>query len=138
MAATIPSIIPLGATKCAPASAWLTATRPSTSSVRSLSTTPFRTIPQCPCVVYEQQHTSVNTARSGACGANPADGPLDHTVRIVVSRPEFVFFCGKTEYNHRRHPSGGDAIQLGIELTVGGEVKDSGQRRDFSATRPSP
>ena len=42
MAATIPSIMPLGATMSAPAAAWVTATRPRMSRVASLSTEPSR------------------------------------------------------------------------------------------------
>ena len=65
MAATMPSIIPLGPRISAPALAWLTATRPSTSRVASLSTAPSRTMPQCPWLVYSQQQRSVMSSRSG-------------------------------------------------------------------------
>src|SRR6266404_297403 len=65
IAATIPSIIPLGATMSAPARAWVTATRPRISRVASLSTAPSRMTPQWPWLVYSQQHTSVSSRRSG-------------------------------------------------------------------------
>ncbi len=65
MAATRPSIMSLGATMSAPAPAWLSACRASSSSVSSFWTTPSRTTPQCPCDVYSHRHTSVITMRSG-------------------------------------------------------------------------
>ena len=62
MAATRPSIMSLGATTSAPALAWLTAVRASSSRVGSLSTSkPSRlstTTPQWPWLVYSQRQTS--------------------------------------------------------------------------------
>ena len=48
MAATRPSIMSLGATTSAPASAWLTAVRARSSSDTSLRTSPSTTTPQWP------------------------------------------------------------------------------------------
>ena len=68
-APTRPSIMSLGATTSAPASACETAVRASSSSVRSLSTTPSsRRTPQWPCVVYSHRQRSQITSRSG-CAA---------------------------------------------------------------------
>src|SRR5438067_3826919 len=58
----------LGATRSAPASAWLTAVRESSSRLRSLSTSPSTTTPQWPCDVYSQRQTSVSTTSSGKRG----------------------------------------------------------------------
>ena len=65
IAPTRPSIMSLGATASAPASACEIAVRASSSTVMSLSTSPSRTNPQWPCDVYSQRHTSVITTRSG-------------------------------------------------------------------------
>ena len=65
-APTRPSIMSLGATASAPASAWATAVRASRSSVASLSTTPSaRSTPQWPWLVYSHRQRSVMTSRSG-------------------------------------------------------------------------
>jgi len=66
IAPTLPSIMSLGATTSAPAAACDTAVLANSSNVASLSTTPFRTMPQWPCEVYSQRQTSVITTRSGA------------------------------------------------------------------------
>src|SRR5689334_17960897 len=58
----------LGATTSAPASAWLTAVRASSSRLRSLSTSPSTTTPQWPCDVYSQRQTSVSRTSSGKRG----------------------------------------------------------------------
>ena len=68
MARTRPSIMSLGQTASAPASAWLTATRVSSSSVASFAISPSSTTPQWPCVVYAQRHTSVSSSSSGKRG----------------------------------------------------------------------
>src|SRR5450631_3145843 len=65
IAPTRPSIMSLGATMSAPASAWLRAARAIASSDRSLSTCPSRRMPQCPCEVYSHKHTSVIPTMSG-------------------------------------------------------------------------
>ncbi len=68
-APTRPSIMSLGATASAPAAAWETAVRASSSSVASLSTTPSaRSTPQWPWLVYSHRQRSVMTSRSG-CSA---------------------------------------------------------------------
>ncbi len=63
---TRPSIMSLGAIRSAPARAWETAVRASSSSVASLSTPPSdRSTPQCPWLVYSHRHRSVMTRSSG-------------------------------------------------------------------------
>ena len=63
---TRPSIMSLGAIRSAPARAWETAVRASSSRVASLSTVPSeRTTPQWPWLVYSHRHRSVITSRSG-------------------------------------------------------------------------
>ncbi len=66
IAPTRPSIMSEGATTSAPARAWLTAVRASSSTEASLSTvcSPFST-PQWPWSVYSHRHTSVTTSSSG-------------------------------------------------------------------------
>src|SRR2546428_3198019 len=56
----------LGATRSAPARAWLTAVFASNSTDASLSIRPSRTTPQCPWSVYWHRRTSDITTRSGA------------------------------------------------------------------------
>ena len=68
MAPTRPSIMSLGATTSAPASAWLTAVRASSSRLRSLSTSPSTMTPQWPCDMYSQRQTSVSRTSSGNLG----------------------------------------------------------------------
>ena len=59
MAATWPSIIPLGLTTWAPDSAWATASLTYCALVASLSTRPeSSTIPQCPCSVNSSRQVS--------------------------------------------------------------------------------
>ena len=66
MAPTRPSIMSLGATMSAPASAWLDRVRASSSRVWSLSTrSPSSSTPQWPWSVYSQRQTSVMTSISG-------------------------------------------------------------------------
>src|SRR5580700_7500001 len=66
MAATWPSIIPLGATTPAPAAAWATAIEPYRSSVASLSTWPASvSMPQWPWSVYSSmQRSAISTVSS--------------------------------------------------------------------------
>src|SRR3954463_639490 len=64
----------LGATASAPACAWETAVRASSSSVASLSTTPSaRSTPQWPWLGYSHRHRAGITSRSGG-GALIAGG----------------------------------------------------------------
>ncbi len=82
MAATWPSIMPLGATMWAPAAAWATAIDAYRSRVASLSTSPAGVrMPQCPWSVYSsRQRSAISTvsrptsaARSPrACWTMPA------------------------------------------------------------------
>ena len=69
IAATRPSIMSLGATTSAPASAWLNAVRASNLSDASLSMIArlprFFTTPQWPWLMYSHRQTSVMTSNSG-------------------------------------------------------------------------
>src|SRR5579885_3481196 len=68
MAPTRPSIMSLGQTASASASTCETAVRAISSRVASLSTSPSRTTPQCPWLVYSQRQTSVSRESSGKRG----------------------------------------------------------------------
>ena len=65
IAPTRPSIMSEGATISAPATACDSAVSAKSSIERSLSTSPSRSTPQCPWVVYWQRQTSVITTISG-------------------------------------------------------------------------
>src|SRR5918996_2492443 len=65
IAPTRPSIMSLGATASAPASAWLTAVRARSSRVTSFRISPPSTTPQWPCDVYSQRQTSVRSTSPG-------------------------------------------------------------------------
>ena len=66
-----PSIMSDGATTSAPASACDSASSTSNATVGSFSTMPSVTMPQCPCDVYSQRHTSVTITVCG-CAARIA------------------------------------------------------------------
>ncbi len=93
-----------GATMSAPARAWLTAVRASSSSVASLSTAPSsRSTPQWPWSVYSHRHTSVTTSSSGlrACliarVASCTTPSSSH-----APEPCVVLLGGDAEQHHRR------------------------------------
>ncbi len=65
MRPTRPSIMSDGATMSAPAAACDSAARASASTVASLTISSPSTMPQWPCEVYSQRHTSVTTSRPG-------------------------------------------------------------------------
>ena len=65
MRPTRPSIMSEGATMSAPAAACESAARTSCSTVASFTTSSSTRMPQCPCEVYSQRHTSVTTSRPG-------------------------------------------------------------------------
>ena len=70
IAPTWPSIMPLGATMCAPARACAMAVDAYRSSVESLSTLPPGvTMPQCPWSVYSHRQRSAMTTRSSPTSA---------------------------------------------------------------------
>ena len=64
IAPTRPSIMSEGAITWAPARAWETAIRASSSRVGSFCTSPPATTPQWPCEVYSHRQTSVITRSS--------------------------------------------------------------------------
>ena len=103
MAATIPSIIPLGATMSAPARAWLTATRPSTSSVASLSTA---SASQDAAVAVAGVLAAADVGdekQVGKARAQPAQGPLDDPVVGEVLGADVVLRGGNAEEDHAGH-----------------------------------
>ncbi len=84
MAAVWPSIMSLGATMSAPASAWVTAVRASSSRVASFSTSPDGvTMPQWPWSVYSQRQTSQITHEVRVGVFEGAHGLLDDAVAGV-------------------------------------------------------
>ena len=62
----MPSSMPEGMIRSAPASAWTSAISDSRASVASISAAPSLKSTHCPCGVYAHTQTSVATARSGA------------------------------------------------------------------------
>ena len=87
----------------APARAWLTAARASSSSVASLSTEPSsRTTPQCPCVVYSHRHTSVSTSSSRQLTLDRAGGELDRALLVPRAGPLLVLLGRDAEQHHGR------------------------------------
>ena len=109
---TRPSIMSLGATASAPASAWEIAVFASSSRVMSLSTSPSRTKPQCPCEVYSQRQTSVNTSRSGVLLLQGPDRELHDPLGVVGPGADLVLVGGDAEQQHRADPGIGDLRRL--------------------------
>ena len=95
IAATRPSIMSDGATMSTPARAYVSAVFASTSSVRSLSTSPASSmIPQWPWSVYSQLHTSATTSNFGSASLMARRGALHDPVRVVIDRRVRVFLRG--------------------------------------------
>ena len=83
IAPTWPSIIPLGATTCAPAAAWATAMDAYRSSVASLSTSPEPvSSPQWPWSVYSSRHRSAMSTV-----ASPTSAARSRERQLRGSRP---------------------------------------------------
>ena len=101
-APTRPSIMSLGATTSAPASAWDTAVRASSSSVRSLSTSPSsRSTPQWPWLVYSHRHRSVMTSRSGCSALIARVASCTIPSSSHAPEPSSSFVAGQAEQQHR-------------------------------------
>ena len=113
IAPTRPSIMSLGATMSAPARAWLTAVRASSSSVASLSTSgrrigPGSKTPQWPWLVYSQRQTSAITSSSG-CAARIARVASWTTPSVVPGAAALVVLLGgDAEQQHGGNPERGD------------------------------
>ncbi len=130
-----PSIMSLGATTSAPASAWEIAVLASSSIVRSLSTSPSRTNPQWPCEVYSQRQTSVITTRSGCGLLERPDRHLDDALVVVGARADLVLAGGNPEQHHGRHASAAQLGGLGDQLGDR-EALDPGHRSRRARARP--
>src|SRR3954452_20305479 len=132
-----PSIMSLGATASAPASAWEIAVLASSSTVMSLSTSPSRTKPQWPCEVYSQRQTSVITVRSGGASFNPRPpNPPPrhlHDAPVVVGpRAGLVLGRGNAEEQDCSDAGGRNLGGLGYQLGDR-EALDAGHRLDVLA-----
>ena len=87
----------LGATASAPASTWLTAVRASRSSVSSFATSPSRSTPQCPWLVYSQRQTSVTRVRPRRLGPERVQRALHDAVVVPGARPLLVLLLRDPE-----------------------------------------
>ena len=142
MAATRPSIMSLGATTSAPALAWLTAVRASSSSVGSLSTSkPSRlsiTTPQWPWLVYSHRQTSAMSTSFFAAAdlLERAQRLLHDAVFFPCAGALLVFGLRQAE---EQQPA--QAQLRGLfgfaHRFVHGEVEDAGHGADRVRT-PSP
>ena len=101
-----------GATRSAPARAWLTATRASSSTDASLSTGGLdsRSTPQWPWSVYSQRHTSVITSSSGSAPLERADGRLHDALLVPCPRALGVLVGGHPEQHHAGDPERGRLV----------------------------
>ena len=101
IAATCPSIIPLGATTCAPARACATAVAAYRSSVASLSTAPEPvSTPQCPWSVYSHRHrsamitisspTSATTSRRATWMMPPGSSAAEPRPSLTAGMPNRI------------------------------------------------
>ena len=105
IAPTRPSIMSLGATTSAPASTWLTAVRASSSSVSSFSTSPSRSTPQCPWLVYSQRHTSVTSVRPGTSARSARSARCTIPSSSQAPEPSSSFSSGIPKRSTARTPS---------------------------------
>ena len=102
MAATWPSIIALGATKSAPARAWLTAVSASRTSRRVVVDDPSAASgPQWPWSVYSHRHVSaIVTMRQVQIGGSCAQRLLNDPVLVRGARAQGVLVVGEPEQDH--------------------------------------
>src|SRR6266851_3845270 len=94
IAATRPSIMSEGATTSAPARTSERAVLASSGSVASLSTSPSRMTPQCPCEVYSSKQTSVTTSISGTSRLTRPTVSCTAAASSQASLPVSSFFSG--------------------------------------------
>ena len=98
-----PSIMSLGATASAPAAAWEIAVLASSSIVRSLSTVPSLTTPQCPCVRVLAEADVGDHDELGVCLLQGTHRHLDHALVVVCAGAELVLGGGDSEQDHGAH-----------------------------------
>ena len=136
IAPTRPSIMSLGATMSAPARAWLTAARASSSSEASLSTPPSaRTTPQWPWLVYSQRQTSVITTSSRVRGLDRADREL-HRALVVPGARALRRPCGRGSRTASRPPTPSSASSPAAATAPRDrDARDAGHRLDRPAAR---
>ncbi len=139
MARTRPSIMSLGATMSAPAAAWETAVRASSSTEASLRTwkwpsRPRSVTPQCPWLVYSHRHTSVMTSRSGSAAFRARTACCTMPSVVVSAAGLFVLVRGDAEKQHGAHPGFARGPGLGDEFGDG-ELRDARHGRDGLAPR---
>ena len=104
MAATWPSIIALGATTSAPASASEAAARASSGRVASLSTDEPRRTPQWPWEVYSHRHTSAMIASSSPAARRSSPMAVcTMPSSIQAPEPSAVLGLRQAEEQHRPH-----------------------------------
>ena len=132
----------LGATMSAPALAWLTAVRASSSSVGSLSTSkpsrPSTTTPQWPWLVYSQRQTSaMRTSFFAAADClQRAQSLLHDAVFVPCAGASLVFGLGQAEEQQAAEAQAGGLFGFAHGF-VHGEVEDAGHGADSRRT-PSP
>ena len=123
----------LGATASAPASAWEIAVLASSSTERSLSTSPpARTMPQWPCEVYSQRQTSVIDGEVGVGVLERANRHLHDALVVVGAAADLVLGGGDAEEQDRVDPGGGDLAGL-LDQVGDREALDARHRVDALA-----
>ena len=105
-----------------PASAWLRAVLRDQLERHVVHTSPSRTRPQCPCVVYSQRQTSV-TRRDRVTRFAARARPLDDALVVVRPRADLVLLLGNAEEEHGRHR--GAFARLGLRGVDG--ARDAGK-----------
>ncbi len=120
----------------APARAWLTAVRASSSSEASLSTVPSsRRTPQWPWEVYSQRHTSVITSSSGTRLLDRARGQLHDALLVPRAGAVRVLLGGQPEQHHRGDAERGRLLRL-LDDGAQRQAIDAWHRRDRLTSRP--
>ena len=112
IARTRPSIMSLGATTSAPASTCDTAVRASTSSDGSFAISPSTRIPQWPCDVYSQRHTSVISTSSGKRGRSARSARCTIPFSVPRAGRLVVLLLRDPEEDHRLHAEPNEVLDL--------------------------
>src|SRR5919106_419334 len=123
IAPTRPSIMSLGATASAPASAWLTAVRARSSRVTSFRISPPSTTPQWPCDVYSQRRSTERWAMpgrpsSGRSTPSPGQTKSGSTKSSSESRVSRASERSATLRRKRRRRVTGKALTPGRSLSA--------------------
>ena len=139
IAPTCPSIIPLGATTCAPAAACATAIDAYRSSVASLSTEPSERQQSTVAVVgvLVQAQVGDQHGRVADLGGQPAQRHLDDPVRVVGRRAAAVLRRRDPE-QHQPADAGVHRLVRGLGQRLDGVLHDPGHRRHRRRLRRSP